>query len=271
MDNPKQQDYVLDEPIGKEKPFKMGIILFFATLLAVMAAYWGLLEPMKLSEKIFIQGTYWPWVYFFGVSILISALVVMSRLAQYYRFLYRMYRERSWIDNIYLTRADLQGKYRSLIENAKKTIDVFGMSLHTLIQNPEIRNAIVSSSIGKNRVKYRFLLHHPECLFLRERSTEEGKKEERISDDSRAHLKDLIGMRESAKVSNGTIEIGTLKDKMPDCFYFKQDDMLFVEPYLMGYTGRDCPVFCIKKNAVNAPVFDAFVNAMELKWNAANK
>jgi hypothetical protein len=270
MDNSKQQNYELDEPIGKKKPFIVGIKWFLPTFLGVLGFHWLVLEPMEVFKKIFVCGI-WSWVYFVLISGLIAVLVTMSRIARYYHTIYRQYRKQALVDNLYLTRAELQGKYKGLIEKATQSIDVFGMSLHTLIQNPEIRDAIVLSATGALKVKYRFLLHDPKCRFLKERSKEEGKEEKTISDDSNRHLINLREMKDSAGKHGGKIEIGTLKDKMPDCFYFKQDDTLFIEPYLLGYTGRDCPVFCIKKNDVNAPVFDAFISAMERKWKGANK
>lgn len=78
-------------------------------------------------------------------------------------------------------------------------------------------------------------------------------------------------MQRDVANKGGSLEVRTLKDKMPDCWFFREDSYLFVEPYLMGYTGRDCPVFCLRLNDTNRPVFDAFTSAMELKWNCATR
>ncbi len=270
MDNSKQQKINIDEPIGKSKPTKMVLAWFFSTLIIVFPLHWGLLEPLNFWNKIYVPGIL-SWVNFSLTSIIIAAMVSIIRLTIYYNTLYRSYRDNAWVDNLYITRAELQGKYKSLIRNATNSIDVFGISLHTLVQNPDTKDAIIKAATSEPKVKFRFLLHHPECQFIKERSIEEGKKETKISEDCEKHLNDLIEIMEIVKSLNGSIEIGTLKDKMPDCFFLKQDDNLFVEPYLYGYVGRDCPVICLKKNNLNAPIFEAFTGAMQRKWNDAHK
>lgn len=268
IDNQKN---LLDEPIGKKKPFQLFLMWFLYGLVGSISIQWLLLEPFDLYKYIFKVDTAWPWFYFVLVSFLMACSSTTLRLTLYYRKIYRQYRSQALVDNLYITRSELQGKYMSLIKNAKKSVDVFGMSLHTLIQNPEIRDAIVESATGTKKVFYRFLIHDPNCCFLKERAKQEGKKEKRISEDSEMHLSDLLSMKKSVEEKSGNIEIRTLKDKMPDCFYLRQDYTLFVEPYLMGYTGRDCPVISINKNEINSPVFDAFIKAMDRKWNVADK
>lgn len=257
-----------EQIIIKKKPFILGLQWFGTTGVMAFGLQWGFLEPFEFHKYIFVSGTPWPWFYLFFSSLLIALSLTSIRFAFYYRILYRDYKGRNLVDNLFNNRTYLQGKYEDLIVNAAKEVHVFGMSLHTLMSNVGIQDAIVLTATSK-KVVFKFLIQDPDCPFLIERAKQENKNETRISEDSRKHLNTLLQLKKRAAERSGIIEIKTIKDKMPDCFYFKQDDSLFIEPYLLGYTGRDCPVFSIKKNPLNASFFDAFVKAMERKWNQA--
>jgi hypothetical protein len=269
MDHKSQQGF-LDEPIIiKKKPLILILIWFGSVAFATFAGQWALLEPFDFHKNIFISGTVWPWFYMFVISLLVALSATSIRFAIYYRLLYRDYKGRNLVDNLFPNRTHLQGKYKDFIENAEKEVHVFGMSLHTLISNTEIQNAIVLAASSR-KITFKFLIQDPDCPFLIDRAKQEGGVDEkRISKDSGEHLQTLLQLKQKAAALSGTIEVRTIKDKMPDCYYFRHDDSLFIEPYLLGYKGRDCPVFSIKKNSLNASFFDAFVRAMERKWNDA--
>lgn len=255
-----------DQPEGKQAPFWLWTKWFCPTLLGAFTACWTLLEPFGVSKLIFVDQSWPPWLLTFILSGFIAGTVSATRLAYYYRAIYRYYREHAFVDNVYANRTTIQGKYASLIDGAKQKVTFSGISLHTLLSHPDNREAIIRAACQK-RVQFRFLIHHPDCRFIRDRALQEGKAEGQIATDCTTHLKQLVEIQEQC-VSDGTheIEIKTIKDKMPDCFFLEIDDTIFVEPYLLGHTGRDCPVISIKKNNVNGEIFDSFLKKLEHKW-----
>jgi hypothetical protein len=253
------------QPIAKRTVFWMFVRWFGPAFLGALGVIWLILEPLNFWQRIFQPGRLSAWIFIILLSTSIAVAVACSRLAIYYRCIYRMYRNRALVDNLYEDRSTLQGKYANLIANSHAEVLVSGISLHTLLQNPDTRAAIVKAACEK-KVRFRFLLHHPKCRFIRDRAQQEGKKENHIAIDCEQHLKQLNEIKKDCEARGGSIEIRTIKDKMPDCFFFKVDETLFIEPYLLGYTGRDCPVFSLKKNQINTSAFDSFVRRIEHKW-----
>jgi hypothetical protein len=123
MDNEKQPNFVMEQIIIKEKPFILGLKWFGSAGLAAFAVQWGFLEPFEFHKNIFVSGTPWPWFYLVISSLLIALSLTSIRFAKYYRILYRNYRGRNLVDNLFNNRTYLQGKYKDLIENANKEIN----------------------------------------------------------------------------------------------------------------------------------------------------
>lgn len=256
------------QPVGSKNTFTMGIVWFFPSFVSAVVIHWSFLEPFDFYSNIFVRDNLGPWVYLILFSIFIGLLVTSLRFAFYYREQYRNYRFKSVVDNLYSSRGVLIEKYPNLIGNAKNDVFVCGISLHTLVQNPRIRDLIYKKATD-GEVKFKFLLHDPECKYLRDKSIQEGKSADQISNDCKVHLKQLVDMRRKVTASRGSFEIKIIKDRMPDCFYLHVDDKIYIGSYLQGFSGRDCPVISMQKTEVNEHVFEFYEKAMNDKWEIA--
>ena len=163
--DPQPASSTLDTPIAKSRPFTLALRWFVIGCASVASVHWLFLDALNIHEQIFKSGTtVWSWVYFVFFAILGGALAASIRLTNYYRATYQNYRCGVWVDNVYVTRAELQGKYISLIARAEKQIDIFGISLHTLMQKPDTKSAIVTASTGKNKIAVRILERLPKFI-----------------------------------------------------------------------------------------------------------
>jgi hypothetical protein len=219
-------------PIGKDRPFILFIKWFLSFLVLIIGLHHGIVKPTELDKRIFTQSSE-AWIYYHFVTILIALLASSIRLWIYYHKLYTLYRNRAIVDNVYLDRSHIQGQYLSIINETKKYLMVCGMSLHTLLDDVRVRDAIVKKAKDQ-KITIRFILHHPDCRYIKDRAVEEGKKADRISQDCSVHLeqlKELIDKISKEKIK-GDISVVTLANVMPSCFYMIKDDHIYIEPYL---------------------------------------
>ena len=256
------------QPVGKETPFRLGAKWLLGGICTAMAVQWTFLQPFNFWHFVFVKdGAVGPWFYIVIMSIIIGVATVYYRLFKYYHYLYRFYRERVHVDNLYEDRTVIQGKYNKLIEKTNNTFFMIGISLHTFLGNKRRRNLIIRTAIER-KVSFKFLLHDPECKFVKQKAIQENKQEDQISKDCTNHINELKDMAAIVKKETGMdlIKFRTIKDEMPDCFFCLRDDTLYIEPYLQTIIGRECPVISLKKNEINETVFETYVQAMEEKW-----
>ena len=271
--------------MGKEQPENKRTILKMLAWWSIPAfggahaLHWGLLSTVDFYKSIFRGDSASTWVYVVLVQLLIAAFVGTIRLAVYYHGLYILYRSKALVDNLYADRTVIQGKYEKIVRESEELF-AFGMSLHAMMQSPVVRALIVDQACSG--ATFRLLFHDPENPYVRQRAIEEEKHPEAILRDCETHLSQSASMiRELAQSADcrGRIQVRTVTDRMPTCYLLYQSrrprgaqtigQFLFVEPYLTGFAGRDCPLFALRRNDKNAAVFDKLVSIMNRTWASA--
>jgi len=136
-------------------------------------------------------------------------------------------------------------------------MDICAFGLRSLRHD---KGRLIESRV-KNGLKIRILAPHPESIFLKQR-----EKDELVSEGSmRDSITQLIKWLEHLKSIAPNDEDVSIKlyDTLPLDFYFRQDDFLYIGPYLFGKDSLQTPSW---EYRANTKIFDIYTTYFEELW-----
>lgn len=162
-----------------------------------------------------------------GTSLIASAVV--SFLASIYIFKHKKEKEITdvWrLISIKDNRSAMNVEVYKRLTNAENQLDIIGYGMKSF---RESRDELIRSRIQKG-LKVRIITVDPNCVFLKQRDTDENKLEGSTASSIR-QLNDWVNKLNSEY--NGSLEIKFCRT-LPTEVYFRVDDYIYVGPYQCG-------------------------------------
>lgn len=190
-----------------------------------------------------------------GCSLLATSLV--SILSS--RYLIRRQRIRQIIETwglveIFESRQRMNDPCGEAQDNAKNQVDIIAMGLKSWRDG---RGDKITALLKRN-VAIRILAPHPDLPAVEQRTKDEGETEGQI----RHSLEQLEAWVQSMR-QYGSIEL-KFYHALPEDFYFRIDDALFIGPYLYGKGSQQTISYQYKKPG---KAFEMYTRYFEKLWN----
>ncbi|MBU0716895.1 MAG: HAD family hydrolase [Planctomycetes bacterium] len=197
-----------------------------------------------------------------ALVLCLTAICVLTRLVVHYRRRFHLQRDRGLVRDLYPDRDRLKSHYKDVLLDAKEAFRVIGISLHTLVTEPQFP-AWVDRALTLNlglHIHLCFL--KPYSDFVKQRESEERRSVGRISHDCLHNLHKALEIKAQLGDKKSRFHIYQI-NTAPVAFLLQRDNELYFEPYLARQVGRTFPTFVLARNETNAEAFDKFTRHMD--------
>ncbi|HCL56036.1 MAG TPA: hypothetical protein DHW82_03385 [Spirochaetia bacterium] len=165
------------------------------------------------------------------------------------------------LEGIYRTRQEMNRSCDFYMKDLKDELDIIAFGLKSFRDS---QSAIIEEKVKKG-LKIRILTIDPNSVFLKQREKEENEIEGQI----KKTILDLIQwVNDLKEIAPDDKNIGLKKyDSLPLDFYFREDDRIYIGPYLYGISSQQTISFEFKSNSQG---FEYYKNYFERLWNNEN-
>lgn len=193
-----------------------------------------------------------------GCSIVASAIIIYLSS----KYLIRQGKsseiaEKWGLLSIYRTRAEMNQSSNSNLESLKNELDIIAFGLRSFRDS---QNELMKDKI-KQGLRIRILTMNPDSIYLQQREKDENE----IIGQTKKTILDLIEWVTDMKGISTKPENVQIKfyDSLPLEFYFRQDDFLYVGPYLRGITSQQTISYEFRKGTLG---YDYWKGYFERLW-----
>lgn len=202
------------------------------------------------------------------IVISIGCSLIASSIVSYLSAKYLMRRNKikdiveHWgLEGIYRTRQEMNISCDEHMKELENELDIIAFGLRSFRHSQEnlIRDKV------KKGLKIRILTTHPQSVFLKQRE----KDEKRLEGEIKKTIEDLIEwINELKQIAPNPDNIQIkLYDTLPLDFYFREDDYVYLGPYLYGKDSQQTISFEFKGPSEG---YNYYKNYFETLWNDNN-
>lgn len=207
-----------------------------------------------------------PWktiLFSIGCSLIATAVAIL--ISSTYLLKLRKIEEiiSNWgLDGIFTTRSEMNLDSDAEFLKVKNQLDIMAFGLESF------RNSDTGKSLNNKiaaGLKVRILTSNPQSPYLKVRDYEENKKEGSTS-HSINQLIDWVEELKNGAPNSQNVQI-KLYDSLPQGFYWRQDDCMYIGPYLYGKISQKTITYKFKGNSQG---FEYYKQYFEELWNSTS-
>lgn len=159
-------------------------------------------------------------------------------------------------------------EWLKLMENATRSMDLMGRTLHEWIRAPEL-DQLLRDKVERDGVTFRWLLMSPDNEH-RSQLEEDGEKiGESLSKKIDQVCQRLTAIRSSiAADKQGRLQVKLFTRVPLYCSLLRVDDQYLVTPYLQSVGSRNSPLICIQGD--ESPWAITYAREFDAIWNTAD-
>lgn len=200
-----------------------------------------------------------------GIGCSLIASTVVSYLTS--KYLVRISKAKQIIEfwglsAIYETRQEMNQSTNIAFKSLEKNLDIIAWGLKSFRDS---QDKVIKDKV-KHGLKIRFLTLHPESVYVRQREIDEKEVEGQI----KKTIEDLGGWVETLrKIAPDPSNIeARFYDSLPENFYFRVDDHIFMGPYQWGKSSQQTISYEFKGRASNG--FIHYNDYFERLWSSSD-
>ncbi|MBV6443154.1 MAG: hypothetical protein EPGJADBJ_04883 [Saprospiraceae bacterium] len=198
-----------------------------------------------------------------GTSIVASTIIVF--LSAKYLFKQSKIKEiiETWgLEGIFRTRAEMNLNCNLHLLEMEKELDIIAFGLRSFRDS---QSDLLQKKV-KNGLKIRVLTISPNSFFLKQREKDEKEIEGHMKNTIIQLAEWLSWLKQSSPDADNNIQI-RYYDTLPLDFYFRQDEYLYIGPYLWGLTSQQTISYEFRANSQG---YDYYKSYFENLWNNTN-
>lgn len=244
--------YKINEKLEQTNSDSINIIIF---IIGIACSFGSMLLPAEQQDlKIIILSV--------GCSLIATSIV--SFLTSKYLIRIRKTKEliNTWgIKAIYKTRQKMNASADESFDNLENNLDIIAWGLKNF---RDAKGDKITRKVKKG-LKVRIIAPHPESEFVIKRSEEEQE----VPDQIKNTITNLKKWVQELKAAAGNSEDVQLRfySHLPQDFYFRQDNSIFIGPYRYGISSQQTISYEFKSPGKG---FEDYKDYFEKLWNDSN-
>lgn len=229
-----------------------------ATLVNEIIAIIGIISIIS-SQFICTESEWRTILISIGCSLLASSIVTFLSSKYLIRISRVKYIIQHWgLEGIYETRQIMNRKADEVLNQSENNLDIIAFGLRSF---RDAKTNIVKEKV-KRGMKIRIITLDPSSEFV----TQREKDEKEVSGQIKKTIQDLIKWVDDIKKESPDPENVSIKfyNSLPQNFYFRIDDHIFLGPYLYGKTSQQTISYEFKGNSIG---YEYYKDYFDKLWN----
>ncbi len=192
-----------------------------------------------------------------GCSILASSIIVYISSKYIIRETKAQEIILKWgLSSIYSTRAEMNKSSNEKLKKLTNNIDIVAFGLRSFRDS---QTDIIKQKV-QSGLKVRIITMNPNSVFLKQREIDEHEIEGQMK-NTILDLITWINLLKNHSPSKSNVQI-KFYNTLPQDFYFRVDDTIFIGPYLYGVTSQQTISFEYDKNSIGFSYWQKYFNSL---------